>query len=461
MTLKISPINFNSQTLPSQQYLFVNSKPENPVKQKKSVNGDRILAGLSLAGVIGLSVVTICQRKNLQKVQNMLAESVENAKNNVNTSMAVTQRNDEEKIIPYVVKKFEETSLYGAFQESKKNFMEFLAAPHASEKVKEFLFGITSDEKISGNFIKEVTADPRESFRNTKILMNAIGGEKNLLDWLHAPEGYNNAYEKYLNNIFNAPETTVNDLLNISPNWHLFRFMDKTSPIINGQKHFSTDNVRFGELPEEFQQLGAFDHFVNWLFARQNENILEYSGRYMKVQPLKAGMSGKAPLKLQFCTQDGEPLSKPYIIKKEFVPPKQEDLINQAYHSDSVFLNAQIDYYLTRHNCENAPKFHYYDCPTGSAVYDFIEGEAYTGSTNIIEVNMAMKDLNKLGIFYNDCKSHGNILLKDGKMQIIDSGESYFHDVLRPPCENLHVELPNWCGNRIENLTLNKIFAES
>ena len=461
MTLQINPVSFKS-TLPQQQYMFVR-QPQTNTQPAKSVsqNGTKILAGLSLAGAAVLSVVTISQKKNIQKLQKMLVQSVEKASNTKPQEPIIQPQNlAEETIFPYVVKKFEETALYEQFKTSKQNIMEFISGAHTPEKIKEFLFGITADETTGAEFIKEVTANPRESFKNTKLLTKAIGGEKNLLDWLHAPQGYNEAYEKYITKIFNTPETTVNDLINISPNWHLFRFMDKTGPVVNGQKQSSVENLHIGELPKEFTELGDFKNFVNWLYERQNDKMLEYSGKYMTVEPLKAGMSGKAPLKLQFCTKDGEPLNTPYIIKKEFTPQKQDDYINQLYRSDSVFLNAQIDYYLTRHGCENAPKFHYFDCPTGSAVYDFIDGEPYTATTNIIEINKAMKDLNLLGIFYNDCKSNGNILVKDGTMRIIDSGESYFHDVLRPPCENLHIELPNWCGNRIANLTLNKIYGE-
>ena len=459
MTLKINPVSFKSnppQALPP--YMFMPSQDKQP--PQKNNDCSKIIAGLSFAGVIGLSVVTVSQRKTIKNLQKALAESVQKANENITQTVSESQQQLEEKIIPYTVKKFEETSLYKTFQESKQNFIDFLSGVHQPEKVKEFLFGITSDEKAGADFIKEVTDNPRESFKNTKILMNAIGGEKNLLDWLHAPAGYNAAYEKYLTKVINKPETTLNDLINISPNWHLFKLMDKTSPIVNGQKTFSFENVRFGEIPKEIEELGDFNHFVNWLFERPAAEVVEYSGKYMKVHPLKAGMSGKAPLKVQFCTPDGKSLNHSYIIKKEPVPAGQNNHINQAYHSDSVFLNAQIDYYLSRHNCENAPRFYYYDCPSNTAVYEFIEGEPYTGTTNIIEINKAMKDLNSLGIFYNDCKSHGNILMQDGLMKIIDSGESYFHDILRPPCENLHVELPNWCGNRIENLTLNKLFGD-
>lgn len=447
MTLKINPINFKSGISQNQQYLFV-SKPQTGEGQRQSsTNGAKILAGMSLAGVVGLSIVTISQRKNLQKLQQIITESAEKAKNNI-------QIPEKEEVIPYVVKKFEETSLYGAFKESGKNFIDFISNVHAPKNVKEFLFGITSDEKVSGDFIREITQNPRESFKNTKILIDAAGGENNLLDWLHAPEGYNNAYQKYLTKMLNAPETKIEDLIEISPNWHLFVFLYKTG-------NQGVKNIRWGQLPEDFQALGDFGHFVNWIFSKQDySQIYEYSGKYMKIQPLKEGLSGKFPLKLQFCTSDGKLLNKPYIIKKEFCPSSQNDHINQAYRSDSVFINAQLDYYLSRHKSPNIPEFHYYDCSVNAALYDFIEGENYTASSNIIEVNRAMKDLNKLGVFYNDCKGTGNILIDNGVMKIIDSGESYFHDVLRPPCSVLHFELPNWCGNRIENLTLNKLFGD-
>lgn len=442
MSIKINPLTFKGETFPNQQIFMQTPAKDTPNKQSSTNQSEKILTSLSLAGVVGLSIIAINQRANIKKLSQALTKTIEQSENKLQEHM-------EEKIIPYTIKKFEETTLYKSFQKSGQDFMDFLSQNHTPETIKEFLFSITADEKISKKFINEVTKNPRDSFKNVQILTKQIGGEKNLIDWLHAPKGYNESYSRHIAEIFENPETTLNDIVEISPNWHIFKLMDKTN-----------NNITLGNLPKEFEELGDFKHFTQWLFNMQNiPEMLEFGGKYMKVTPLNAGLSYKRPFKIEFCTPEGKIISKPYVMKTEYIPQSSFDHINQAYHSDSNFLDAQIDYYLQKNKCENGIGFHYYDYSVNTSIYDFVEGEKYTGSTNIIDVNKAMKDLNRLGIFYNDSRSSGNLIVQNGILKIIDNGESYFHDVLKPPCEHFHMELPNWCGNRIENLTLNKLFG--
>lgn len=461
MIQKVNSIGFRASAFQQNSYFLTipDEQSKKPVTNNKIKTGAKLAVGSAIAG---LGILSVVQGKYIQKLMQTIAAQAYEIENGVPKNSQLF----EEKILPYTVKKFKETALYPTFKKSKQTFVEYITNTKSPEKIKEFLFGITADEKISSKFITEITANPRDSFKNTKILTTAIGGEKNLTEWLYAPEGYILAYRNHLKKIVDNPKTTLDDLIKISPNWHLFAMIDKTGSKINRENVWDPAKIFFGKIPQEIQELGDYRHFINWINEKTphdgNVVVNEFSEKYIKSQQLSRGMSAKRPIKLEFCDKDGENITKTFVLKTEPSPIQNHDIFNQenlVYRSDSNFIDAQIDYYLNLNNCENATGFHFYDFKTNSSLYEFVKGEKYTGSTNLIELNRNMPDLNRLGIFYNDTNT-SNFVVKDGITKIIDSGESTYNDVLKPLCQPYHFELPNWCGKKLANLTIGKILGE-
>ncbi len=422
------------------QYYYYNfpaeEKEDKKVSAKSLLNSDLLQKTLAGAGFAGLAIVAIYQRNKISRLSRQLG-----AQKNVysNTPPA-------EQLIPYKILDFQKTELFKPFQKSKNGFIQFLSSLNSEpSKVKEFLFAITADKKMSFDFIKEVIADPRKSAYNLKILRDKIGGNKNLMQWLQAPKGYNEAYTRYITEITREADSnsSYHDmLLKISPNWHVHILR-------NG-----ADSFNIGKLPKVFEELGDFNHFAEWMnmhvFKIGEPETLEYSGKYMEVTVLNNGRSGKIPYKIKFLNTDD---NKEYVLKVQQrwgcnTPYARECL---AYRSDSTCMDAQIDYYLSLNNCENIPKMYYYDYGSNAALYEFLTGAHPKGLNNPLTANSRLTDLNSLGIYYNDA-CDVNFIEQDGILKVIDNGDSSFIDPLRPGAKGYNFELPNWCGVGLPNL---------
>ena len=322
----------------------IQEKNKKETKIPHLTTGEVIYAGLSAAGILGLTAVVSAKQGKINTLRRIIQE---NSNSNKNALDFV------ETLLPYKIEKLSENKLYKAFSETKDTFMNFLNNTKEDAKnIKNFLFSVTADEKAGQEFVHEMLQDPRKTVENLSLLKNKIGGEKNLLEWLQATNGYNDAYGKYIEKIIANPDKKAEDLLSISPNWFLKEFQD----IAKNQ------NFRFGELPEEFKELGDYSHFVHWLnnmnFAEKETKMLEYSGKFMHVTRINKGLSGKAPYIIEF--NKGKPNEKAFVLKAQQswgcdTPYAKENL---CYKSDSAFMNAQMDYYLTLHNCENSPRFY-------------------------------------------------------------------------------------------------------
>ena len=442
---KITRGNFYIQ--PKQQKENVasdkNSTPAKDSNTNSNKSKELLLGSLSAVGVIGLSIVAITQRSKIQK---LLQELNKAANKPVNNSVQA-----EETLIPYCIKPLKDTELYKSFGEETVGIFNFLENSNTTpQSVKEFLFGLTSDKKASSQFIEEILQNPRESAKHLKLLKDKIGGWKNLSEWLQAPKGYQEAYKNYIQE--KAPTLNVEELIKISPNWHLYFLNNKTG-----------NNLTFGKLPKEFQNIKNYSHFVNWLASMRGEFkvgekvVKEYGGNYMEIESLKEGLSGKYPLKIQFLDiENGTQKGKPYILKIQESYGSDHNAFAKesiAYRSDSVFLNAQLDHYLNLHDCKNTVKFHYFDYNSNSGLYDFVEGQNTVNTENILEGNKLVEDMNRLGIQYNDVCITNIIKCEDG-YKVIDIGDSTFIDPLRPGVKGLQFEVPNWCGNSIPNFAM-------
>lgn len=132
-------------------------------------------------------------------------------------------------------------TVFGALKEATSCMEVLQNAKLAPKNFKELMFQITSDEKMSEKFIKEVISNPRKSKENVRILSQKIGGDKELLDWMHKPKGYQEAYTNYVTKLYENPQTTPDELIKLSPNWTIWSMKDK----------FKSD-FTVGELPKEF-----------------------------------------------------------------------------------------------------------------------------------------------------------------------------------------------------------------
>lgn len=406
--------------------------------------GDVIYAGLSTAAILGLTAVVVAKQGKIETLRKVI-------KDDAAISLRKTISNSGEggeKLLPYKTEKLTENKLYKAFTETGNTFINFLKnTKENAQNIKNFLFSVTADEKAGQDFVKEMLQNPRENVEKLRVLTNKIGGENNLLEWLQAPNGYNDAYGKYIKNLIGNPARKMEDLLSISPNWFLKEFQDIA-------KSYS---FTFGKLPEEFTGIGDYSHFVHWLnnmnFAEKETKMLEYSGKFMHVTRINKGLSGKAPYIIEF--NKGKPNEKAFVLKAQQswgcdTPYAKENL---CYKSDSAFMNAQMDYYLTLHNCENSPRFYFYDYNSNSGLYEFQTGKEVHGIENILDANKRLKDMNSLGIYYNDACSC-NFIEKDGILKVIDIGDSSFIDPLRPGAKGYNMQTPNWCGVGLPNLSM-------
>lgn len=423
----------NSQSFRAQTSLDV-SKPKS---SQKGSNVD--VAALAIGAFTGASIVGAVAAHRISSLKKIKTD----AKNS-----SISQKADEilHKIEP---KELEKTALYQSFQDSKKNFFEFIKDVEAPAKeVKEFLLGITKSAEHSKAFVQEVSSNPRKSQEITSQLVQKIGGPRNFAEWYFHNDGYQKAYAKHVDNLFEKAKSP-NDLIQQSPNWQYYKFIQKFG------KDFS-----IGELPQQIGGIEKHRQMISNLL--RNEQMPDGIKLIKKFDP---GYSGKEVALIEVA-------DKKFVIKyhqncEEYSPKlkkfneeilKNEDTNwlgeyyldkhkeNEMMKADSGFIDAQVDYYLRSNNNQNSSYFHFYDNKTSSSIYELAEGQPLDmQDVPILHANRKMPDMNKLGIIYNDIKSD-NFKVNDGNVKIIDSGESSYIDVMRPECPEYHFRLPNNSG---------------
>lgn len=341
------------------------------------------------------------------------------------------------------IKDFEQTKLYEKYKNSKKQIFEFVKdANEKPEEIKEFLFGVTSHSEKSREFIKEITQNPRKSKEITKTLVEKIGGKENFVDWYFKEKGYQNAYAKHVDNVFNQAKKPE-ELLKVSPNWQYYKLEEK----------FKND-FTIGELPTGIKNIETYRTIVQQ--ALHNKDFPEGIN---KIKNLEQGLSGKGACLIELD-------NKKYVLKyhydyteysqglkdakdKEpwlndtFFKKVQEDV---SMKSDSAFINAQTDYYLGQNNCQNNANIYFFDAKTNSSLYEFVEGDSYKPKElDILTINKELKSFNDLGITYNDVQPN-NFKVANGTIKCIDSGESTYSDILKPGVSHYHFKSPNLNG---------------
>ena len=325
--------------------------------------------------------------------------------------------------------------------EQASSIMNILKESKLSPKnFKQLMYKITSEEKTSEKFIKEVISNPRKSKENVRILNKKIGGDSELMEWALNPGGYQEAYWKHTKKSF-AESKTPDDLIKTSPNWTIWKMKEK----------FGSD-FTFGELPKEFGDTNNYrDVFYSAL-----HNGSPHENRGIKFQDhIGGGLSGK-------CVRRIEAGDKKYILKYQPDTGNVDINDNISMKSDSTFLNAQLERFLNLNEYKQSPKLKFFDNKTNSALYEITEGTKPSPQevTDIVDINKKLGDLNDLGVYYNDL-NQGNFLIKDNTFHFIDSGESSFVDFFKPGVTSYHFTLPNLNGRAITEsasaITLSKI----
>ena len=336
----------------------------------------------------------------------------------------------------YIATKSKGVSIDNAFKlvQNSASYMDVLKTLKMQPKnFKQLMFRITSDEKTSEKFIKEVISNPRKSKENVRILNKKIGGDNELMDWMLRPNGYQEAYYKYTKKAFNDAKHP-DDLIKTSPNWNIWKLTEK----------FGTD-FTIGQPPQGVS--GGVDGYRNTFYqALSNSNAGFESGGMKFGDYIGGGLSGKAVRKVE-------------IGDKQYIMKFQPELGNQnlkddiSMKSDSTFINAQIDRYLELNDSKKGPKLVFFDYKTNSSLYELTEGVAPNQNqiNDILELNKtSLKGLNDIGIYYNDVNT-GNFRVNDNNMSFIDSGESSFVDFFKPGVAAYHFTLPNLNGRSISD----------
>lgn len=336
----------------------------------------------------------------------------------------------------YIASKGRHQSVDKVFSDLQKatSFMPILEkVKMAPKNFKKLLFKITDNEEMSKDFIREMIAEPRKSKSYVRILNKKIGGEKELSDWMLRPRGYQEAYYRFTKDTYEAAKHP-DDLMKLSPNWNIWKMKDK----------FGSD-FTFGELPKEFNGTDGFRRiFEGSMYSEGAANVegIQF-GAY-----INGGLSGKGVRPL-------EAGGKKYILKYQAAdryhsnPDLKDDT---SMKSDSAFLNAQLERYLGLNGYKQGPKLKFFDYKTNAALYEMSEGVHPEASQihDILNVNEQLKDLNNLGVYYNDVNC-ANFFVKNGVMSFIDSGESSFVDFFRPGVAGYHFTLPNLNGRSISD----------
>ncbi len=335
----------------------------------------------------------------------------------------------------YIASKGRGVSVDKAFKQIKNasSYMDTLKNIRMQPKnFKQLMFRITSDEKMSEKFISEVISNPRKSKENVRILNKKIGGEKELMDWMLRPNGYQEAYYKYTKKVYNEAKHP-DDLIKTSPNWNIWKLKDKFG-----------DDFTIGEPPKEIT--GGVDGYRNiFKQALEHPSAGFESGGIKFGDYIFGGLSGKTVRKMEIG-------NKKYIMKFQPELGNQDLKDNISMKSDSAFLNTQIERYLDLNGYNQGPKLKFFDYKTNSAIYELSEGNYPKQEVinDILETNKKLNGLNDLGIYYNDINV-SNFMQKNENISFIDSGESTFIDFFKPGVAGYHFTLPNLNGRSISD----------
>ncbi len=326
-----------------------------------------------------------------------------------------------------------------------KKILEFINETQlVPEVAMAFMKQVMDDNETGQTFIAEILKKPKEESRTINTLVKNLGGEKKYLEWF--TQSYFKAYQAYVEKFFKEA-TSPDELLKFAPNWKFTSFAEK-------QKMLSKDSdyMTFGKVPDSFGSEETYKKLISNISYEPKTGEITISDKGFE-KSFKVEVFNKEQVKScssKFIAKvevDGSA----FIVKAD---PNNNDL-NSMLRSDSIYVDACIDRYLTL-NSANSPTCYYYDRKTNSSIYEYIPGEVMSSENfichpnyiNLMYLNNATKGINDLGIYCNENKRFNFIQTNDRGIIPIDSGNFTYFQGLKPGTY-MNVELPNECGRSL------------
>lgn len=292
-------------------------------------------------------------------------------------------------------------------------------------QIRACLDSVLADTELAKNFILEITQDPRQSAETVINLTKKLGGPDKFRDWYFSNNGYIDSFGKFVGNHFYKNAATETDMLGFMPNWMLGKVMEKSNSL-------GHDPI-IGQMPDDFGNHGSFIKVVNRLHSLNVGEKCDFKADKTYILE-KLSNREKSASKV---TPEGS--DKSYIIK---IDNLHSNPFYDRIRANSVYLESALGYYLTKNNCKNAAKFHYYDLFHDAALIEHVEGNV-PEYKNILERNKETPDLLSLGVFCNDIDPENYRITAEG-LKVIDLGHASYFDKLKPGDIGNTMDLPNF-----------------
>mgnify|MGYP003292866380 CR=1 FL=1 len=258
-----------------------------------------------------------------------------------------------------------------------------------------------------------MSIDVRKYDEKIARLKNIVGEENFNTKILPA---FKQNYSKYLDNLWLNENTSLDYLFTLRPDWSFRKIMTKMD---------FTKTKNFGNLPDNFVSEENSSILFNRLseLAKQPKtqtlNIPDFNinGTNYKIFRFTDGANKQGV----FLVSNGK---KEYVVKINKAPYMDSEIMPdgkiKAYPSREIFL----DYFLTKNNCADVPKLHYYrfDAQNKSniAIYEYIKPDKEIN----LNQNVKLFDLEKLKVKFNDTRGDNNIIYQNKKPFCVDNDDS-------------------------------------
>jgi hypothetical protein len=349
------------------------------------------------------------------------------------------------------------------------------SSPLKSIKTVEDLYKITSNSANMEKFMDYINENPEKTNKITKSIISRVK-PKNFITWYTAPNGYLNAYGKYLDNYYKKAKS-VDDLLKLMPNWGPWKLEDKylatqkakrikNTPISTSQeKQVRNDRavpLEIGSIPELFDSSkDEYQNFVQELkhITKKKFNIKTQNNIY-SVKHLNGGVYSDKGIYL-VSRGDNKAIIKCDNITLNNVGVEKEKNIRKNTHlkADSNYINACLTRYLNLNNCPNVPELMYYDHQNFLSVFSYVKADDkfqldknYQCDVSLKKINSKLKGLNDLGVYINDTSMKNVLKDSDGAEKVIDLGHANFINPLKPGIKHYNIIFPNISGYDIASM---------
>ncbi len=289
-------------------------------------------------------------------------------------------------------------------------FFDFLQT-QSTKKATEYV--LTALNKNNFKFVEALSIDIRKYDDRITWLKNIVG-EENFNTKVFPVFKQN--YSKYLEKLWSDERVSLDYLFSLRPDWSFKKVMTKMD---------FTKTREFGKIPENFidgeHSSILFNHLSSLSKIPKSQTLsipdLNINGINYKIHRFTDGANKEGV----FLVNNG---NKEFVVKINKAPYMDSEIMPdgkiKAYPSREIFL----DYYLTKNNCTDVPKLHYYkfdpDAKSNIAVYDYVKPDEIITQNQ----NVRLEDLEKLKVRFNDTIGTNNIIYKDGKPYCVDNDDS-------------------------------------